>query len=186
MKLSENLIVSRHVHDKRALSEWFIDPSNREVVLYIGGCTERAERKIVDAIEIAQELLAEATWELLQIRNSSRVPAAFTQWFGPYSESRSQTVQNNLRRIKTNLYLPEVTILCGRCDPRTIHPVYFCKQTLQLWARRSVADRSLDQISKRNKSFSADLSGTFREKAKLVYISPMPAASFPSFGIRLV
>ena len=113
-------------------------------ILTITRCTESYENTIIADIGLAQELLAGSILEL-GTRENPRVPAAFAEWFGQYSLNRSRTVGHNLRRIRRRLYLSGVSIKCGGCDEQLGRPVEFCKRTLQLWDRRSVIDRSLDQ-----------------------------------------
>ena len=143
-----------------------MNPSGRGI-LTVTSCRETYEDRIIADIRLTQELLAGSILEF-GTRENPRVPAAFAEWFGQYSLSRSATVQHNLGRIGRRLYLSGVSIMCGGCAEQLGYPVEFCKHTLQLWRRRSVTDRFLDQrrATSSKKSGSAEASGTSRNAAE--------------------
>ena len=129
MKLSENLVVSRHVYDKRAW--WQLNPSDPSMILKIDRCPGTYEEMIIQDLEIALELTAGAISDFGTPR-SPTIPAAFARWFGEYSPRRRDVVRSHLVGLRKSLYLGGVSMLCGGCDERLHHPIELCKHTLQL------------------------------------------------------
>ena len=181
VKLSDNLVVSRHVHDKR-ISWRPGSGSSSSSKPRFKRCSSLEKTVLGFASEHAQKLLAEAISSLMPDKSRSSYEAKFELWFGGYSESKGHTVRNNLGRISSFFPFSAFTFGCD-CHEHT-SPIKR-RRTLQWWDCRSVTDRSLNQ-PRATLSSSATPSGALRELSKRVHLSALPAGSFPSMFAHLV
>ena len=99
VKLSGDLTVSRHAHDKRILSN---------------GCSAEEEKKLHDAAVAAGYLINKSLYYL----NKSSGKARYKAWFGRPDRTRKDHVKSVFTNMREKANILKVTYECGVCTAK--------------------------------------------------------------------
>ena len=153
VKPPRNLVVSRHVRDKRMIGRprTKVKQTGPQVVRPPPGpppgfrnCHSSDVYRVNVAHSLAKQYVDRAMAHINRVPNQQHYLHNYQLWFGTYAHSTAVTVRGNLARIQRRLALGgfEFDCACNAANPIDSRRKY----TLQpWWDRRSVTDKSLDQ-----------------------------------------
>lgn len=110
-------------------------PSARARPAAYNACSSSQESLLVEATEAAEQIAGEALQSLNAVPAAERAAARrYTEWFGPYSASRYQSVTDGYTRLYESLQDASLSYDCS-CDranvyayvfPVVLHEIYLC------------------------------------------------------------